>query len=418
MILNIADSINSILQCFMFVLVPNYCIIPQYRKKRKEIIFSIFILWIIIQITTIIMGNSSLSAIFLHMVLLITISIVFNEDSLGAIIAFNIVQLCIILNLVICSNSFFGYVNYKILSNYTEIATLIFMYLPQYIMAYFILKYKNKIYKIYISIRSRNFSIFSLIIISIVFDFIMSYNGIVYDLDNPLFKETIFILLGIFILIITIYFTNIDKKAKEIVKLNNSLEEIINDLNKFNGNCKAQISYLYRLYLIEEYEKLGASLKEIINGNNIILSEVEIINNSNSIILDIVNGIDHTGINIIINEQIDCNDINMSEIDFQRVISNILRNAVTAMNSTGFIEIKTCHSLNFNIIKIKNNGPKIKEDIIDKIFQTGFSTKENKNKDNGFGLSIVKELVEKNSGFIEVESNDVFTEFIIKIPKK
>ena len=217
---------------------------------------------------------------------------------------------------------------------------------------------------------------------------------------------------------ITIYFTHIDKKAKEIVKLNNSLEEIINDLNKFNGNCKAQISYLYRLYLIEEYEKLGASLKEIINGNNIILSEVEIINNSNSIILDIVNGIDHTGINIIINEQIDCNDINMSEIDFQRVISNILRNAVTAMNSTGFIEIKTYHSLNFNIIKIKNNGPKIKEDIIDKIFQTGFSTKENKNKDNGFGLSIVKELVEKNSGFIEVESNDVFTEFIIKIPKK
>ena len=108
----------------------------------------------------------------------------------------------------------------------------------------------------------------------------------------------------------------------------------------------------------------------------------------------------------------------MSEIDFQRVISNILRNAVTAMNSTGFIEIKTYHSLNFNIIKIKNNGPKIKEDIIDKIFQTGFSTKENKNKDNGFGLSIVKELVEKNSGFIEVESNDVFTEFIIKIPKK
>lgn len=107
MILNIADSINAILQCFMFILVPNYCIIPQYRKKRKEIIFSIFILWIIIQITTIIMGNSSLSAIFLHMILLITVSIVFNEDSLGAIIAFNIVQLCIILNLIICSNSFF-----------------------------------------------------------------------------------------------------------------------------------------------------------------------------------------------------------------------------------------------------------------------------------------------------------------------
>ena len=172
------------------------------------------------------------------------------------------------------------------------------------------------------------------------------------------------------------------------------------------------------MYLVDDYEKLGASLKEIINGNNIILSEIKTINNSNSVILDIVNGIEHTGINIIINEQIDFNDINMLEVDLQRVLSNILRNAVTAMNKTGIIEIETYCILDFNIIKVKNNGPKIKEDIIDKIFQVGFSTKENKNKDNGFGLSIVKELVEKNNGFIEVESNDIFTEFIIKIPKK
>lgn len=165
-----------------------------------------------------------------------------------------------------------------------------------------------------------------------------------------------------------------------------------------------------------EHEKLGDSLKKIINGYNDILIESKTINNSS--ISYIVNGIEHTGINIIINEKIDFNDINMMEVDLQRVLSNILRNAVTAMNGTGVIEIETYCILDFNIIKVKNNGPKIKEDIIDKIFQVGFSTKENKNKDNGFGLSIVKELVEKNNGFIEVESNDIFTEFIIKIPKK
>lgn len=418
MILNIADSINSILQCFMFVLVPNYCIISQYRKSKKEIIIYIFILWIIIQITTIIMGNSSLGAIFLHIILFITVSIIFNKDSLGAIIAFNMVQICIILNLIICSNSFLRYVNYSIFGNYTEIAIVIFMYLPQYIMAYFILKYKSKIYKIYRNIRSRSFSIFSLIIISIVVDFIMSYNGIIHGLDNPLFKEIIFILLGIFILTITIYFMHIDKKAKEINKLNKCLEKKINELQKLKYDYSSQLSYLYGLYLMGKYEQLGDSLKQIINGNNIILSEVEIINNSNSIILDIVNGIDHRGINIIINEQIDCNDINMSEIDFQRVISNILRNAVTAMNGIGIIEIETYSSSNFIIIKIKNNGPKIEENIIDKIFQVGVSTKENKNKDNGFGLPIVKDIIEKNGGTVEVESNELFTEFTIKIPKR
>ena len=73
---------------------------------------------------------------------------------------------------------------------------------------------------------------------------------------------------------------------------------------------------------------------------------------------------------------------------------------------------------NFIIIKIKNNGPKIEENIIDKIFQVGGSTKENKNKDNGFGLPIVKDIIEKNGGTVEVESNELFTELTIKIPKR
>lgn len=418
MTLIIADIINTILQSFTFIFIPNYCINPIYKKCKREIILYTFILYTIIQTTTIIMGNSSLGAIFLHMVLLILGSIMFKKDSVGAIIAFNIIQLCVVLNVILCTTIFFGFIINNISEKYTQIATILYIYFPQYIMAYFLLHYRIKVYELYRSVRSKNLSIFSLIIITIVADFIMFFYRMSYELEPSGFNEIIFSLLGMFILNITIYFVKIEKKSKEINELNRCLEKKINELQKVKHDYSSQLSYLYRLYLIEEYEKLGASLKEIINGNNIILSEVEIINNSNSIILDIVNSIKHTGINIIINEQIDYNDINISEIDFQRVISNILRNAVTAMNSTGFIEIKTYHNLNFNIIKIKNNGPKIKEDIIHKIFQTGFSTKENKNKDNGFGLSIVKELVEKNNGFIEVESNDVFTEFIIKIPKK
>lgn len=237
-----------------------------------------------------------------------------------------------------------------------------------------------------------------------------------YELEPSGFNEIIFSLLGIFILNITIYFVKIEKNSKEINELNKCLEKKINELQKVKHDYGSQLSYLYGLYLMGEHEKLGDSLKKIINGYNDILIESKTINNSS--ISYIVNGIEHTGINIIINEKIDFNDINMMEVDLQRVLSNILRNAVTAMNGTGVIEIETYCILDFNIIKVKNNGPKIKEDIIDKIFQVGFSTKENKNKDNGFGLSIVKELVEKNNGFIEVESNDIFTEFIIKIPKK
>ena len=59
---------------------------------------------------------------------------------------------------------------------------------------------------------------------------------------------------------------------------------------------------------------------------------------------------------------------------------------------------------------------KQKKKIIDKIFDVGFTTKNDKNKDHGFGLAIVKELVEKQGGKVTVSSNDSITEFTINIP--
>ena len=132
----------------------------------------------------------------------------------------------------------------------------------------------------------------------------------------------------------------------------------------------------------------------------------------------IINGINHKGINIMVDEQALLEDANMSEMEIQRVISNILKNSITAMNEKGLITIKTYYNINSVVIKIQNNGPKIEKKIIDKIFDVGFTTKNDKNKDHGFGLAIVKELVEKQGGKVTVTSNDSITEFIINIPLK
>ena len=132
----------------------------------------------------------------------------------------------------------------------------------------------------------------------------------------------------------------------------------------------------------------------------------------------IINGINHKGINVMVDEQALLEDANMSEMEIQRVISNILKNSITAMNEKGLITIKTYYNINSVVIKIQNNGPKIEKKIIDKIFDVGFTTKNDKNKDHGFGLAIVKELVEKQGGKVTVTSNDSITEFIINIPLK
>lgn len=415
--IKISDSINTILQCIMIICTINYCIDDKYKKNKLQQVICIAIMVITVQIATAIMGNSNLGAIVIHGILLMLGAIAFKKDSLGATIAFSIIYLLININVIICANIFHGYISPNIRNEYMEIGIVLFMYVPQYIMTYIVLLKREIIYKVYRFIRAKNLSEISLIIVTIIIDFINFFNLMISKFQDPLFKEIIFVLLAIFMIAITIYFANIEKKSKEILQLNNALEEKVNELKKVKHDYGAQISYLYGMHLMGKYDRLGKLLKDIINGHNNITSEVKIISND-SIISMIVNSIDHRGINIIVDEQADLNEIYMSEMELQRVVSNILRNSITAMNGRGVITIKTYYGFNKFIIDIKNNGPKIEENIINKIFEAGFSTKENKDKDNGFGLAIVKELIENYNGNICVSSSEDATSFIIKLPSK
>ena len=397
-IISLADISNTIMQSLMLVLIPNYCIEQRYKNSKLKLLIFIIFLFLIIIATTYLIGNSSLGTILTHLVLLISGILFFKEDSLSATITISIIYLVIIMNVFITSNLYLGIFQYKILSEHFSLGYVLSIYFPQLIMGIFILVKKDIIYRIYCSI-------------------IISFNFIIHDRDNPLFMNFLFLILGLFIIGITIYFSNIENKSKEINILNKELEEKINDLKKVKHDYGAQISYLYGMHLMGKYDRLGESLKAIINGHNNIISEVKISDN-NSMITMIINGINHKGINVMVDEQALLEDANMSEMEIQRVISNILKNSITAMNEKGLITIKTYYNINSVVIKIQNNGPKIEKKIIDKIFDVGFTTKNDKNKDHGFGLAIVKELVEKQGGKVTVTSNDSITEFIINIPLK
>lgn len=121
-------------------------------------------------------------------------------------------------------------------------------------------------------------------------------------------------------------------------------------------------------------------------------------------------------VDVLIDERVELEHIKVNELDMQRIISNIVKNSVEALKGKGLLMIKSFYDYNSIVISIQNNGPEINKNIIGKIFEQGFSTKENKNKENGFGLYIVKELVNKYRGDINVKSNKDLTEFIIKFP--
>lgn len=105
--------------------------------------------------------------------------------------------------------------------------------------------------------------------------------------------------------------------------------------------------------------------------------------------------------------------------ELNQVWTNIISNACDAVNdslnkSKKQIWITTSNKGNEITVNISNNGPKIPEDIRDKIFDQFFTTKR-VGDGTGLGLSISYNIVKKHNGMIEVKSSDEKTDFIITI---
>ena len=392
----LVDLINTVLQYVMIIGIINFCVDEKSKKNKFEMMIYIVILCIVTVIISSIKGASGLAAIVSHIVVMLFGAITYKKDPLGATIGFSIIYFAICIKLLICSNIFFPFIHPNLPAEYVELGMVIFMYMPQFIMAFLVLSKRKLFYKIYKSIRSKVSSIVTLIIITVVVDFIASFNSIIHGRDKTIIQEI---------------------KAKEIELLNVALEEKINELKKVKHDYGAQISYLYGLHLMGKHERLGELLKDIINGHNTIKQEIKIANSDCSTIAMIMSSIEHTGINVIIDEQAKLEDTSLTELEIQRVISNIARNSVTAMNKRGIITIRTYYGIKDVIIKITNDGPKIDDNIIEKIFNAGFTTKKDIDKEHGLGLAIVKEIIESHRGTISVHSTVEITEFIIKLPK-
>jgi PAS domain S-box-containing protein len=100
----------------------------------------------------------------------------------------------------------------------------------------------------------------------------------------------------------------------------------------------------------------------------------------------------------------------------QEVISNIVTNAVQAINLQGEIKIKTSHENGIAVIDISDNGPGIPKENLEKIFKPFFSSK-GYGKGTGLGLSISKRILKEHGGDITVKSRTgKGTTFTITLP--
>jgi C4-dicarboxylate-specific signal transduction histidine kinase len=86
----------------------------------------------------------------------------------------------------------------------------------------------------------------------------------------------------------------------------------------------------------------------------------------------------------------------------QQVLLNLMINAADAVEGKGTIKVTVGfeRSQNRCVIAVEDSGPGIPENLIDKIFEPFFSTKDT----NGLGLAVSWGIVERHHGVMEVDT--------------
>jgi len=123
------------------------------------------------------------------------------------------------------------------------------------------------------------------------------------------------------------------------------------------------------------------------------------------------------GIQIEVNYESDATFL-CKETQLVQVIMNLISNSIDALeghfDKKIFIILETApdHKLRF---VVKDSGPKIPQEIAEKIMQPFFTTKE-VGKGTGLGLSISRGIVDAHKGKFYLDRNAAMTTFIVELP--
>jgi signal transduction histidine kinase len=106
----------------------------------------------------------------------------------------------------------------------------------------------------------------------------------------------------------------------------------------------------------------------------------------------------------------------------RRVLVNLVGNALDALAQADTpvprLQIQAGENLAGTEVwvRVRDNGPGIHPDVLDKIWSPFFTTKE---KGTGLGLALSKKIVDAHGGSVEVDSNtETGTEFVLTFPKQ
>jgi len=121
------------------------------------------------------------------------------------------------------------------------------------------------------------------------------------------------------------------------------------------------------------------------------------------------------GIEVVKNYE-DIPDILCYPDELNQVWTNLIYNAIHAMDGSGRLGIDIAGQGSDIAVRITDSGHGIPEAIRERIFEPFFTTKP-AGEGSGLGLDLVRKIIDRHQGRIEVESQPGKTTFSVFLPK-
>jgi signal transduction histidine kinase len=203
----------------------------------------------------------------------------------------------------------------------------------------------------------------------------------------------------------------------------NTLEEVARQVPpEFLADAFTRLTASFTISrLIEEIESAAGKISELVRA----VKEYSYMDQMPGQEVDIHNGLENTlimlrhrlkyGIDVVRDYDRALPAIWAHGSELNQVWTNLISNAIDAMDENGKLRIRTAREMNCAVVEVMDNGPGIPTELQPRIFEPFFTTKS-VGEGTGLGLDTVYRIVRNHHGDISFESRPGETRFTVRIP--